>query len=84
MIILDTPGQLIDKLSIVNIKLWMAEDRIRDCNYELVETAKQKQRIDQLNSQRNKLIQKIDEVIKEGNWEPLPQLKDYGRETGQD
>jgi len=78
-VIMDTPGNLMDRLSIVNIKLWMQEDKVRDSNYDPVITAECKRKIDELNLQRNTIIEKIDEVLKAGNYKAFHQLKDYGR-----
>jgi hypothetical protein len=60
---MDTIGNLIDKLSIVNIRIWFAEDIKRN------KTASDKQLADACrvtnvaNSHRNDLIQEIDELL---------------------
>lgn len=60
---METLGGLIDKLSVVNIRIWFAEDIKRNKN------ASDKQIVDACritnvaNSQRNDLIQEIDELI---------------------
>lgn len=62
---MDTIGNLIDKLTVVNIRIWFAEDIKRD------KTASDKKIADACritnisNSQRNDLIQEIDERINE-------------------
>ena len=62
---METIGNLIDKLTVVNIRIWMAEDKKRD------QTATDKQIADATrltnvaNQQRNDLIQEIDEKINE-------------------
>jgi len=53
---MDTLGSLIDKLTIVNLKIWMFEDVKRDSkNDHIVADATRKTNI--LNRQRNNLIQ---------------------------
>lgn len=62
---MDTIGNLIDKLTITNIRIWMAEDIKRD------KTASDKQIADATritnvaNSMRTDLIQEIDEKLNE-------------------
>lgn len=62
---MDTIGNLIDKLTIANIRIWMAEDIKRDKN------ATDKQIVDAtritnvVNTLRTDLIQEIDEVLNE-------------------
>lgn len=62
---MDTVGNLIDKLTIANIRIWMAEDIKRD------KTATDKQIADAtritnvVNSLRTDLIQEIDETLNE-------------------
>ena len=62
---MDTVGNLIDKLTIANIRIWMAEDIKRD------KTATDKQIADAtritnvVNSYRTDLIQEIDESLNE-------------------
>lgn len=61
-------GNLIDQLSIINIRLWMLEDECRNtCSLEDIGRAKQK--INKCNQIRNELIQAID--------------KHFGKDTGQ-
>ena len=81
---METPGSLIDKLTIVNLKLWHQEDRAQapDAQDHIVADAKRK--ISALNLQRNALIQEYDElmrkIIMDGCEYPvIPQFKDYGR-----
>lgn len=82
---METFGSLIDKLSIVNIKLYHQEDIAQQegANDKIVANAKRK--ISILNRQRNALIEEIDvlfEEVIEGK-RPVPevfkQLKDYGK-----
>jgi predicted lactoylglutathione lyase len=60
---MDTIGNLIDKLTIVNIRIWMAEDikRAPDATDKQIADATRVTNI--ANSQRNDLIQEIDETI---------------------
>lgn len=60
---MDTIGGLIDKLSIINIKIWMAEDIKRNKEASDVEIAKATKITNIANQQRNDLIQEIDEKI---------------------
>lgn len=60
---MDSLGSLIDKLSVVNIKIWMAEDlkRSPDATDTVIANATKVTNI--ANQQRNDLIQEIDEKI---------------------
>jgi hypothetical protein len=58
-----TIGNLIDQLSIVNIKIWMAEDIKRDPKATDAEMAKATRTTNIANQQRNDLIQAIDEEM---------------------
>tara|TARA_R110000868_G_scaffold75946_6_gene218838 strand:- start:13286 stop:13537 length:252 start_codon:yes stop_codon:yes gene_type:complete len=60
---MDSLGSLIDKLSVVNIKIWMAEDlkRSTDATDTVIANATKVTNI--ANQQRNDLIQEIDEKI---------------------
>jgi hypothetical protein len=62
---MDTIGNLIDKLSVVNIRIWMAEDIKRNKNASDKEIADATRLTNIANSQRNDLIQEIDEKINE-------------------
>jgi ABC-type amino acid transport substrate-binding protein len=62
---MDTIGNLIDKLTIVNIRIWMAEDIKRDPNASDKKIADATRVTNIANSQRNDLIQEIDEAINE-------------------
>lgn len=59
----DTIGSLIDKLSVVNIRIWMAEDKKRDKNASDKEISDATKLTNIANQQRNDLIQEIDEKI---------------------
>lgn len=60
---MDTLGNLIDKLTIVNIRIWMAEDIKRNKNASDKEIADATRLTNLANQQRNDLIQEIDEKI---------------------
>lgn len=58
----DTLGNLIDKLSIVNIRIWMLEDIKRNSEDD-VEVANATRNTNIINQQRTDLIQEIDELV---------------------
>jgi hypothetical protein len=59
---MDTFGNLIDKLTIVNLKIWNLEDTKRDSDDDrVIADATRKTNI--LNCQRTDLIQEIDEML---------------------
>jgi len=59
---MDTLGNLIDKLTIVNLKIWKYEDVKRSSDDDkTIADATRKTNV--LNQQRNDLIQEIDEMI---------------------
>ena len=60
---METIGNLIDKLTIVNIRIWMAEDIKRDKNSSDSEIARVTKLTNIANQQRNDIIQEIDEKI---------------------
>jgi len=60
---MDTIGNLIDKLSIVNLRIWMTEDVKRDPNATDKKIADATRLTNICNSQRNDLIQEIDETL---------------------
>ena len=71
----DTIFNLIDKLTIVNIRIWTAEDVKRKKNATDKEIADACRVTNVANSQRNDLIQEIDEslnhMIETGNLQKL-------------
>jgi predicted transglutaminase-like cysteine proteinase len=72
---MDTIGNLIDKLTIVNIRIWMAEDIKRNSDATDTEVANATKLTNIANQQRNDLIQEIDEkinhMVKTGNMQKL-------------
>jgi hypothetical protein len=60
---METIGNLIDKLTVVNIRIWMAEDVKRNSDATDVEIVKATRITNVANQQRNDLIQEIDETI---------------------
>jgi predicted lactoylglutathione lyase len=62
---MDTIGNLIDKLTIANIRIWMAEDIKRDKNVTDKQIADATKITNVVNSLRTDLIQEIDESINE-------------------
>jgi hypothetical protein len=86
---MDTIGSLIDKLTIVNIRIWMAEDikRNKEASDKEISIATKLTNI--ANQQRNDLIQEIDEkinfMIKTGELQKLYKqgsTKMYGKNNG--
>lgn len=71
-------GNLIDQLTIVNIRIWMAEDIKRNPDATDAEIAKACKITNTANQQRNDLIQAIDEAINEMVVSGKPQ-KLYGQ-----
>lgn len=60
---METIGNLIDKLTVVNIRIWMAEDIKRKKDATDTEIANACKITNVANQQRNDLIQEIDETI---------------------
>jgi hypothetical protein len=62
---METIGNLIDKLTITNIRIWMAEDIKRDKNASDKQIADATRVTNVANSYRTDLIQEIDEKLNE-------------------
>jgi hypothetical protein len=84
---MDTVGNLIDKLSIVNLRIWMAEDIKRNPQATDKQLADATRLTNICNSQRNDLIQEIDEkinlLVETGQGQKLYKqgsTKTYGKE----
>ena len=80
---METIGQLVDKLTVVNIKLYHQEDIAQEPGADDHQVAEAKRKISVLNLQRNNLIQEIDEFLADVVSGKRPavvfyQLKDYG------
>ena len=72
---METIGNLIDKLTIANIRIWMAEDIKRDKNATDKQIADATRVTNVVNTLRTDLIQEIDEAVNEmvgtGNLQKL-------------
>lgn len=83
----ETIGNLIDKLTIVNIKIWMAEDIKRNPDASDSEISRATKITNVANQQRNDLIQSIDEemnLVAEGQKQKLygqGSTKMYGKRS---
>lgn len=60
---METIGNLIDKLTVTNLRIWMAEDIKRKPDATDSEIAKATKITNVANQQRNDLIQEIDEMV---------------------
>ena len=62
---METIGNLIDKLTVTNVRIWMAEDIKRKENATDSEIITATKLTNVANQQRNDLIQEIDELLNE-------------------
>ena len=81
---METPYSISDKLSVVNQKIWHAEEIAHDPSSTDKQVAESKRRINVLNTQRNDLMEEGDELIRKlisGDVElkVFRQCKDYTR-----
>jgi len=60
---MDTLGSLVDKVCIVNQKIWHAEEIAHDPNATDTEVAMAKRKINVLNLQRTALVEEFDELF---------------------
>lgn len=84
---METIGNLIDKLTIANLRIWTAEDKKRDAKASDKQIADATKVTNIVNSQRNDLIQEIDErlnhMVSTGELQKLYKqgsTKMYGKE----
>ena len=80
---METLGILIDKLTVVNLKIYHTEDIAHDPASKLEDVGRAKLKINVLNNQRNALIEEIDVLFKqaiESGKAPnvFRTFKDYG------
>jgi hypothetical protein len=80
----ETVGSLVDKISIMNLKLWHLEDEARRTDVDDSRIAAVKRKIDVANLQRNDLIEELDALLADflsGEKKPkvYKQLKMYGK-----
>lgn len=71
-----TVGNLFDRLSVVNIRIWMAEDVKRGENATPEQIVKATKTTNVANQERNDLIQAIDETIS-GMIDGTIKIKNY-------
>lgn len=76
---MDTIGNLIDKLTIVNIRIWMAEDIKRNPKATDKQIADATRLTNIANQQRNDLIQEIDEILGQKSYKQ-GSTKLYGKD----
>lgn len=60
---MDTFGNLVDKLTVVNLKIWHLEELKRDKSKTDKDVADATRKTNTLNTQRNDLIQELDEML---------------------
>jgi hypothetical protein len=75
----ETLGSLVDKLTVVNLRIWMLEDVKRDATDDHA-IAEATRKTNVLNQQRSDLIQEIDELVI-GLVSGTKQMKSYGQGT---
>lgn len=77
---METVGSLVDKISIINIKIYHQEDIAHEPGASDKLVADAKRAINVLNNQRCALVQELDELIASGKMlKPYEAVKDYGK-----
>jgi len=74
---MQTIGSVIDQLIIANIRLWHLEDQRRDKSLSDKERLKACDMVAVVNSQRNQLIDEIDQMLADGNFKTFKKCKLY-------
>jgi len=81
---METPGSLVDKLTIANIRLWHLEDQRRDKSLTDAERLAAADAVSVVNRQRNDLVDELDkllcDIIASGKGRAVPKVKLYGGE----
>lgn len=72
-----TPGNLVDQLSIINIRIWFLEDVKRDPNATDQQIAEATRKVNILNPQRAQLIEAIDKYFGINNGQGATKI--YGK-----
>jgi len=77
---METVGSLVDKISIINIKIYHHEDIAHALGASDAIVAKAKRAINVLNNQRCALVEELDILIASGKMlKPYEAVKDYGK-----
>lgn len=72
---METLGSLVDKLSIANCRIWALEDRRRDLSLSDAERLEAADAVAEINSQRNALIDEIDQLFADAVSGKIPAKK---------
>ena len=74
---METPGSIIDKLTIANIRLWHLEDKRRDKSLSDKVRLKACDDVSIVNGQRNDLIDEFDQMLADGDFKTFKKCKQY-------
>jgi hypothetical protein len=74
---MQTIGGVVDQLTIANIRLWHLEDKRRDKSLPDSERLKACDMVAVVNSQRNELIDEIDQMLADGKFKTFKKCKMY-------
>ena len=74
---MQTLGSVIDQLTIANIRLWHLEDKRRDKSLSDKERLEACDMVAIVNSQRNGLIDEIDDMLSKGDIKTFKKCKLY-------